>query len=308
MNLGYAYHETFLKHDTGSFHPESPKRLEAIMNKLASTNYFRNLKAVLPEKLPVELIEPAHNSEHVLRFSSIQGKRGGFDADTPFSEPTFDAALLASGSGVSLAKKLLTGELDSGIALVRPPGHHAETGRAMGFCLLNNIAITAHYLLSQGAERIYILDWDVHHGNGTQEIFYDSDRVFFTSLHQYPFYPGSGSQFETGEGKGKGTTLNFPLPSGSGDSQYLDIFREKITPSLLEFSPDYVLISAGFDAHKRDPLGGMNLSTDAFAEFTRIVCDISQESKAKILSFLEGGYDLEALAESVEAHISVLAG
>ncbi|TGL45306.1 histone deacetylase [Leptospira wolffii] len=308
MNLGYAYHETFLKHDTGSFHPESPKRLEAIMNKLASTNYFKNLKAVLPEKLPVELIEPAHNSEHVLRFRSIQGKRGGFDADTPFSESTFDAALLASGSGVSLAKKLLTGELDSGIALVRPPGHHAETGRAMGFCLLNNIAITAHYLLSQGAERIYILDWDVHHGNGTQEIFYDSDRVFFTSLHQYPFYPGSGSQFETGEGKGKGTTLNFPLPSGSGDSQYLDIFREKITPSLLEFSPDYILISAGFDAHKRDPLGGMNLSTDAFAEFTRIVCNISQESKAKILSFLEGGYDLEALAESVEAHISVLAG
>ncbi len=308
MRLGYAYDDTFLLHDTGTFHPESPQRLEAILQRLTNTSYFKDLIAVPPSKLPLELIQPAHNRNHIEKFLNIQGKRGGFDGDTPFSESSFDAALLAAGSGLELAKKLLANELDSGIALVRPPGHHAETGRAMGFCLLNNIAITAYYLLSQGAKRIYILDWDVHHGNGTQEIFYDSDQVFFTSLHQYPYYPGTGSYLETGRGKGKGYTLNIPLPMGSGDAEYLHAFQEKIIPSILEFEPEFLLVSAGFDAHKQDPLAGMNLSTGVYATFTRTLQSTLQGTNAKILSFLEGGYDLHALAESVEAHMSVLAG
>ncbi|TGK00257.1 histone deacetylase [Leptospira langatensis] len=308
MKLGYAYDDTFLLHDTGSFHPESPQRLESILNRLNQTSYFKDLHWIKPSPLPTELIEPAHSRRHLEKFLSIQGKRGGFDGDTPFSESSFDAALLAAGSGVELAKKLIHGELDSGIALVRPPGHHAETGKAMGFCLLNNIAITAHYLLGQGAQRIYILDWDVHHGNGTQEIFYDSDRVFFTSLHQYPYYPGTGSYSETGRGKGEGYTMNIPLPMGSGDKEYLHYFQENVLPSILEFSPDYLLISAGFDAHKRDPLAGMNLSTNAFAEFTRLALSACKQTDSKLISFLEGGYDLDALADSVEAHVAVLAG
>ncbi|EQA38626.1 histone deacetylase family protein [Leptospira inadai serovar Lyme str. 10] len=308
MNFGYAYDDIFLQHDTGDYHPERPERLEAIMNRLIKTSYFRNLTRISPEKLAEESILPAHDRAHQERFMAIQGKTGGFDGDTPFSPKSFEAALIAAGSGVSLAKKILSEDLDAGIALVRPPGHHAETGRAMGFCLLNNIAITAHYLLNRNIRKVYILDWDVHHGNGTQEIFYDSDKVFFASLHQYPFYPGSGSAREIGSGQGLGFTLNVPLPSHSSNSDYLKEFQEKIIPSILEFEPEFLLISAGFDAHKQDPLGGMSLSTNAFSEFTRSVKEAAFQSGSKIISFLEGGYDLQALAESVEAHVAVLAG
>ncbi|WP_040911777.1 histone deacetylase family protein [Leptospira broomii] len=307
MNFGYAYEDIFLQHDTGEYHPERPERLEAIMNRLIKTSYFKNLTHISPEKLPEELILSAHNRTYQERFVAIEGKRGGFDGDTPFSPKSFEAALLAAGSGVSLAKQILSEDLDSGIALIRPPGHHAETGRAMGFCLLNNIAITAHYLLNRNIRRVYILDWDVHHGNGTQEIFYDSDKVFFTSLHQYPFYPGSGSAREIGSGQGLGFTLNIPLPGSSSNSDYLQAFQEKVIPSILEFEPEFLLISAGFDAHKQDPLGGMSLSTNAFSEFTRLAKEAASQSGSKIISFLEGGYDLQALAESVEAHIAVLA-
>ncbi|MGJ4789085.1 histone deacetylase family protein [Leptospira koniambonensis] len=308
MKLGYAYDDTFLLHDTGTFHPESPQRLESILNRLHKTSYFKDLHWIKPNKLPLELIESVHNNRHRERFSVIQGKRGSFDGDTPYSESSFDAALLAAGSGVDLVNKIRSNEIESGIALVRPPGHHAETGRSMGFCLLNNIAITAGYLLTQGVEKVYILDWDVHHGNGTQEIFYDSDKVFFTSLHQYPYYPGTGSVHERGEGKGENFTLNIPLPMGSGDKEYFHYFQEIVVPSILDFQPEYVLISAGFDGHRRDPLAGMNLSTNAFAEFTRLILAATNQIGAKTISFLEGGYDLDALAESVEAHIAVLAG
>ncbi|EMJ97539.1 histone deacetylase [Leptospira sp. WS58.C1] len=308
MKLGYAYDDTFLLHDTGTFHPESPQRLEAILDRLHKTSYFKDMQWIKPNKLPFELIESVHNQRHRERFSHIQGKRGSFDGDTPYSESSFDAAILAAGSGVDLVNKIRSDEIESGIALVRPPGHHAETGRSMGFCLLNNIAITATHLLAQGVEKVYILDWDVHHGNGTQEIFYESDKVYFTSLHQYPYYPGTGSAQERGKGRGQNFTLNIPLPMGSGDKEYLHYFQETVIPSLLEFQPEYVLISAGFDGHKRDPLAGMNLSTNAFAEFTRLVLSATKQIGAKTVSFLEGGYDLDALAESVEAHIAVLAG
>lgn len=307
MKFGYVYEDVFLKHDTGKFHPERPERLEAVLERLGKTSYFGSLLRVPSQKIPPELILSAHDRTHRDRFLSIEGKQGSFDGDTPFSPKSHEAALLAAGSGVVLADRILSGTLDSGIALVRPPGHHAETGKAMGFCLLNNIAITAGYLSGQG-KKVYILDWDVHHGNGTQEIFYGSDRVFFTSLHQYPFYPGSGSANETGSGKGKGFTLNIPLPENSGDKEYLREFEEKVLPSIESFRPDFLLISAGFDAHKRDPLGGMTLSTEAFAKFTEMTRKAASQSGAPILSFLEGGYDLEALAESVEAHIAVLAG
>ncbi|PJZ68032.1 histone deacetylase [Leptospira perolatii] len=308
MRLGYSYSDHFLNHKTGDFHPECPERLEAIMNRLSRASYFSSLVPVAPELLDPKFILSTHSQSHLTRFLSMNGKEGAMDGDTPYSRGSFQAALLAAGSGVCLSKKILAGELDAGIALVRPPGHHAETGRAMGFCFLNNIALSANFLLSQGVKRIYILDWDVHHGNGTQEIFYRSPDVFFTSIHRYPFYPGTGSKSETGEGDGTGTTLNLPMSGGSSDSQYLNCFKNTIIPSILEFHPEFILISAGFDAHREDPLGGMNLSTNAYQEFTKLVKEAASQIGAKIVSFLEGGYDLVALAESVESHIGVLHG
>jgi acetoin utilization deacetylase AcuC-like enzyme len=300
--------EEFLEHDKG-LHPEKKERLTAIRNRLEKTSYYSNLQRPEVKPASIETIAKIHNNNYILTLQELcDKKRSGFiDADTPYSQGTFHAASLAAGSALTLADAVWSGEATNGIALVRPPGHHAVQESAMGFCFFNNIAICAKYLQTLGAKKIFILDWDVHHGNGTEASFYEDDTVFFSSLHQYPFYPGTGKASNIGRGKGEGANLNCPLSRGSVEADYIKEFENKIFPAMDQFGPDIILISAGFDAHKDDPLGGMELESSSFEAFTRILQDKAKEyCGGKMISFLEGGYDLKALADSVEAHVSVL--
>ncbi|MCZ8239758.1 MAG: histone deacetylase [Leptospiraceae bacterium] len=300
--------EEFLEHDTG-LHPEKKERLTAIHNRLVKTSYYANLQRPDVVAAPLDVIAKIHNSNYILSLQELcEKKRSGFiDADTPYSQGTFHAASLGAGAAISLADTVWSGKAQNGIALVRPPGHHAVEESAMGFCFFNNIAICSRYLQKLGAKKIFIIDWDVHHGNGTEASFYEDDTVFFSSLHQYPFYPGTGKASNIGRGRGEGTNLNCPLPRGSIEDDYIKEFQNKIFPAMDEFGPDIILISAGFDAHKDDPLGGMELHSTSFEKFTRLIQDKAKEHcGGKIISFLEGGYDLKALSDSVEAHVSVL--
>lgn len=307
MSTGIAYTDSFLEHETGAGHPECKERLISIISHLKSKSYFSELVSIPILKSPEDPILKLHTEEYVERIKQIQGKNGYLDGDTPYSPGTSESAFLAVGAGIGLVDKVLDGEIQNGLALVRPPGHHAEEDHAMGFCLFNNIAIAARHIQSRGKQKIFILDWDVHHGNGTQNSFYEDDSVFFCSLHQFPFYPGTGRSSEIGEGKGKGCTLNIPLARGSGIFEYRSAFLNQVIPALEKFVPDFILISSGFDAHKMDPLAGMELPTKAFEEFTHLIKEKAKEfCKGNLVSFLEGGYNVEALAESVEVHLSVL--
>ncbi|TGN07055.1 histone deacetylase family protein [Leptospira ilyithenensis] len=305
-----AFCDEFLKHDTGIGHPETKGRLESILAKLQnlpSSKFLwqKEITAASPEQIGL-----AHDLNYIRSFkdASTTHSFGYFDADTPFSSVSYRAATLAAGAGIHLADRILANEIQNGFALVRPPGHHAESTHAMGFCFFNNVAITAKYLQSKGIKRILILDWDVHHGNGTQHQFYEDDSVYFISFHQYPFYPGTGAASERGSGKGKGFTLNFPLPRSSEEYDYLKLWPG-LQKEMESFQPEFVLISAGFDAHKNDPLGGMQLSTSSFETFTvKILEEAKLYAKGRVLSFLEGGYDFTALAESVNVHLQALAG
>jgi acetoin utilization deacetylase AcuC-like enzyme len=223
------------------------------------------------------------------------------------SDQSYRAALLAAGAGLEAADQIQSGNISRALLLVRPPGHHSLVQRAMGFCLFNNVAICARYLQLLGHKKIAIVDWDVHHGNGTQDAFYEDPSVLFISLHQYPFYPGSGAASETGRGAGAGTTLNCPLPAGSADAEYKQAFEKKILPALEQFGPNAILISAGFDAHRDDPLAGMLLTATSYEWMSRKLRDFADSHcDGRLISFLEGGYNLDALADSVEAHASVL--
>ncbi|TGM79805.1 histone deacetylase family protein [Leptospira bouyouniensis] len=309
MKTGIAFHESFLDHKTGPGHPETHVRLESILEAISDlpSEFFHWNKSF--KEAPLSLISEIHDPNYVRLVAKVCEEKGSgyLDGDTVFSPNTFKAASLAVGAGVALAQDILDGKLKNGMALVRPPGHHAESDHAMGFCLFNNIAITAKYLQSQGIKRILILDWDVHHGNGTQHQFYEDESVYFVSLHQYPFYPGTGSEKERGQGKGFGTTLNLPMARGSEEKQYLDQFS-LIHKEMERFQPEFVLVSAGFDAHKNDPLAGMNLKTVSYEHMTNEVKEISRvHSGGKLLSFLEGGYDFQALSESVKVHLETLA-
>ena len=309
MKTAIAFTDKFLLHDTGMGHPETSGRLSAILNNLGdlSSSKFQWEKDFL--SAGIENISLIHDPTYIRLVEStcLVNNKGFFDGDTPFSKHSFEAANLAAGAGIHLANLILGGQIKNGFAMNRPPGHHAEATHAMGFCLFNNIAITAKYLQSNGIKKIMILDWDVHHGNGTQNQFYHDDSVYFISFHQYPFYPGSGAQTETGIGKGKGFTLNMPLPRNSIESDYLKLWPI-LQKEMETFQPEFILISAGFDAHRDDPLGGMLLETSSFEEFTKKILEEAKlYSKGRVISFLEGGYDFNALSESVKIHLEVLA-
>jgi acetoin utilization deacetylase AcuC-like enzyme len=264
-----------------------------------------------PRAATPEEIMTVHSSRHFDLVAESSGKSGyAFDPDTYASAGSFQASLISAGGLLTVSEAIMRGEIDNGFALVRPPGHHAERDRAMGFCLFNNIAIAARVLLdSSDIERVLIVDWDVHHGNGTQNIFYEDPRVLYASLHRYPFYPGSGAVRETGSGRGAGYTVNIPLPAGSGDSEFIQAGREIIKPIAEQFEPDFVLVSAGFDAHRRDPLGGLNVTEAGYAQLTRILMDVAAGSAdGRLALVLEGGYDLAALRSCVEAVLEVMAG
>jgi acetoin utilization deacetylase AcuC-like enzyme len=251
-----------------------------------------------------------HDAEYLDRVRrACEGGCHHLDSmDTAICAESERVARIAAGSVAALASAVASGELDRGFAAIRPPGHHAERDLAMGFCLFNNVAVAARDLQARGlASRVLIADWDVHHGNGIQHIFEDDPSVFYFSLHQWPLYPGTGDRTETGREAGKGATLNCPLAEGSGDEAFLSALGDELVPAMESFLPDFVFISAGFDAHVRDPLGGLCVSTAAYVEATRLLCDLAtRHAKGRLVSALEGGYDLEALAESSMAHLRVL--
>jgi acetoin utilization deacetylase AcuC-like enzyme len=309
---GFLYDPLYLEHDTGPGHPECALRLKVSLEHLQSLPWFSSLKRVAARKAEEEWLVSTHAPGYIRRAE--QACRSGISyLDTPdvgISESSFDAALLAAGGALALADKLAAGEIENGFALLRPPGHHAERGQALGFCLFNNIAVLARYLQKRhGLEKIAVVDWDVHHGNGTQHTFEEDPSVLYISLHPYPFYPGTGAAHETGTGRGKGATLNCPMSAGWGDAEYQTAWKEKIIPKLESFKPDAVLISAGFDAHERDPLAGMRLSTPFFGWMTLALMEIAnRHAGGRIISLLEGGYNLRELPGCIAAHLSVLAG
>jgi len=309
MKTGLVLDRRYEAHDTGAGHPERPERIRAIRDLMA--HYRRDgLVDVEPRSATAEELALNHRPEHVARIATTAGRAcTALDADTPVSSQSFATAALAAGGYLRLLEAIMAGDVDNGFAFVRPPGHHAESDRAMGFCLFNNVAIGAHWLRTHGVGRILIVDWDVHHGNGTQDSFYDDADTLYVSTHQYPFYPGTGAAREIGRGAAAGRTLNVPLPAGCGDDEYVAAFTDLVAPVARQFRPEFVLISAGFDADHRDPLAGMQATEEGFRAMTRVLMRVAYESAGgRVAAVLEGGYDLEALRAAVPAVLDELAG
>ena len=307
---GFLFDNIFLEHDTTPNHPEKPERLIAIVDNLKAKNLYSELLQIPVRPIEMEWLQKIHTPEYIEHAAQVcQSGEGYLDSsDNPVSEKSYEAALMAAGSVTSAIDAIMEGKIKNAFCAVRPPGHHAEKDRAMGFCIFNNVAIGANYIQEKyKLPKVLIVDWDVHHGNGTQHFSYDNPDILYFSVHQYPFYPGTGSESEKGAGKGLNYTINCPLPAGSTDSDYLEVFENKLMPAALSFVPDFVLISAGFDSHKDDLLGSMRVTEQGYSQMTRIVKEIAQKCcRSRLVSVLEGGYHLQALASSVEAHIRVL--
>ena len=307
---GFLYGDIYLQHKTGLSHPERPERLTAIVDRLKEKGLLGQLVAIKPAAAEVKWITTVHTAAYVERMRKLyqDGTRYADSRDTPVSQDSYTVAVAAVGGVLATVDAVMAGKVRNAFCAIRPPGHHARPEQAMGFCIFNNVAIAARYIQKKHKlAKVLIVDWDVHHGNGTQEMFYDDPTVFYFGIHQSPYYPGTGAANEQGEGKGVGTTLNVPFPAGAGDAELKKAFEEKLRPAALAFKPDFVLISAGFDAHDGDLLGRMKVTTQGFADLTRIVKDIAEKCcGGRIVSCLEGGYNLDALAESVEAHLRVL--
>jgi acetoin utilization deacetylase AcuC-like enzyme len=298
----------YLDHFPGRGHPERPERVKVLLDMAAGLRRER-IERLAPREATVAEIELCHDPGYVaLVRQTAQRESYDFDPDTHASRATYETSLLAAGGILTAVEAVLGGEADNSFAIVRPPGHHALPDHAMGFCFFNNVAVAASYLTQvKGLERVMILDWDVHHGNGTQDIFYASARVLYCSLHQFPHYPGTGSIREIGVEEGRGYTVNLPLPATFGDSEYLSAFDRVILPIGRQFKPDFILVSAGFDCHFRDPLADMRVSEAGFAAMARRLKRLAAECcRGRMALVLEGGYDLQALAASVHSVIEEL--
>jgi acetoin utilization deacetylase AcuC-like enzyme len=314
MMTGLVYDERYLKHIPGEWHPERPARLEAIMQRLQDRGLLEALTLIAPYPAPLEWIERLHDPQYIKRFEAACKK-----GQTIFNVPdcgicpdSYEVARLAVGGVFAAVEQVMEGKVQNAFCAVRPPGHHAERAKALGFCFFNNIALGAVYLLEKyGLQRVAIIDWDVHHGNGTQHLFEEDPRVFYLSLHQDPFtcYPGTGFATETGKGQGKGFNLNLPLPPGSTDAVYVKALEEQGLPRLREFAPQFVLISAGFDAHADDPLANESLSRQGYLKMGEMLLSLARETaQGRLISVLEGGYNLAVLADCVEDHLRLLMG
>jgi acetoin utilization deacetylase AcuC-like enzyme len=296
--VGYVYDDIFLEHDTGSGHPESPERLRAIERAIAP------LKDKLVEIAPFSVDESellrVHLCEMIEKVQYCTETLTPIDSDTICSEHSYDVAKTAVGAGLAAIDAISEGKIERAFCAVRPPGHHATSVRSMGFCLFNNIAVAARYAQSKGYKKVFIVDFDVHHGNGTQEIFYDDDTVFYFSSHQTLAYPGTGMENETGTGRGLGYTRNVLLMPDSGDAEIEDIYRNDLPPLIKDFQPDIVLVSAGYDIHESDPLAQLYVTTEGIRHIVR---EILHTVDVPYVFFLEGGYHVEALGENVKVTI-----
>jgi acetoin utilization deacetylase AcuC-like enzyme len=307
MATAFLFHQKFLEHDAGEFHPENPKRLLAILHGLKEHNLWDRLMHVAPVPASEEEILLVHTKSH---FDAIReyARRGSVqvDPDTHVSAASFDAALLAAGAAIRGVRGIMEGEFRNAFAAVRPPGHHATQDRAMGFCLFNNIAVAARFLVNTyRLKRVLIVDWDVHHGNGTQDIFYDDPSVIYVSLHKANHYPGTGFKSETGGPGASETKINRPLTSMDPE-QYETVFRTAVEEAR-KFSPEFILISCGFDAHELDPLGNLGLKSSTYGNLTDLLMRFASEmGHTRVFSILEGGYVYSALAESSAAHVGKL--
>ena len=303
--------DLFLEHDPGFGHVESPERLRVIYQELDREGTGDHLVYPSFDPASLDTIGLNHSPKLVKRVAETQGLPHDFlDADTQTSSKSFAAACLAVGALIDGIQRMANGEIDNAFCLVRPPGHHAEYNQSMGFCLFNNVAVAARWALENlGMKRIFIMDWDLHHGNGTQHSFYDTEHVFYCSTHQYPHYPGTGSVPETGKGRGQGFTLNVPLPGGQGDMEYAQIFNDLIVPVARKYDPELVLVSCGFDIYGGDPLGAMRVTPEGFAAMTRFMQNLADETcGGKLLVTLEGGYNLTGMKEGALAVLTELYG
>lgn len=309
---GLVQDERFQRHLTGAGHPERPQRLAGIASKLSESGLDRKCTAVEVSPIAAELMLAVHAEQYLdrLRRACAEGQPSIDSPDSAICPESWEVARLATGSVINAVEEVMAGRLDNAFCAVRPPGHHAEHGSSMGFCLLNNIAIAARYLIDHHhLARVLILDWDVHHGNGTQHTFESDPRVLFISLHGHPsiVYPGTGYAHERGKGAGEGFTVNIPILPPGGNDVYLDAFDSMVLPAVEKFGPEFVLISAGFDAHRLDPLAPLELETESFGWMTDALLGVARKHcRGKLVSVLEGGYHLEALAESVAFHVARL--
>jgi len=299
--MRFGYREICLEHDTGARHPESPDRLRAIRETLSECD---NVEYVAPDSATESDVSTVHDADYVSDVHEFCEEGGGnWDADTVAVEATWDAVMASAGLAQWAAKSALdsTSGNEVPFALGRPPGHHAVEDDAMGFCFINNAAVAAQHVIDRGlADRVAILDWDVHHGNGTQDMFYDREDVFYVSFHEEGLYPGTGGIGETGEGDAELTTLNAPFPAGCGDAEYMAALEEVVGPSLEAFDPDLLLVSAGFDAHEHDPISRMVVTTDGYGLMTDFLWELTEQVDAGLGFVLEGGYGLETLSDGVK--------
>jgi acetoin utilization deacetylase AcuC-like enzyme len=300
---------TFREHDAGQGHPERAERLEALRRGIRDARLEPRLTLSVPRPATTQELLRVHTEDHLALVASTRGRRHRFDPDTQASPLSYEAALLAAGAAVDAVERVLGGSLDRAFCAVRPPGHHAEAARAMGFCLFNNVAVAAAHAIAKGLRRVMVIDFDVHHGNGTQAIFEEDPRVLYLSSHAYPFYPGTGALDEVGSGAGVGFTVNLPLPAGTGDEEYARLYRDVVEPIARAFDPELVLVSAGFDPHRDDPLAGMRVSERGFGALAASCLRAAAgAASGRVVFVLEGGYDLDGIAASAAAVVSEMLG
>jgi acetoin utilization deacetylase AcuC-like enzyme len=309
---GLAADAKVKEHEPGTGHPEQPARFSALLSRLESTGLAQEMQRTATRLAEPDELALVHTHAYIdLVAREVAQRRSQLSTgDAAIGPHSLEAARLAAGSVLAALDAVFAREVQNAFCLVRPPGHHASAARGMGFCLFNNVAIAARYAQRvYGVERVLIADWDVHHGNGTQDIFYEDGSVLFFSTHQSPWYPGTGARGETGEGAGAGSTINCPLSAGSGHAEILDAFRSQLLPAVQKFQPDLIILSAGFDSRVNDPLGQFTLTDQDFAELTNLMLDLAdQYCNGRLVSVLEGGYSLEGLASAGEAHVRALLG